>query len=89
MALKNHRDKFVAHALRQTRAEKKALAGSQASIENAKYGFEVDLLQETVKVVDLWYRGVVGGIVNWDLLRETSETRARALWHGCKIQVLA
>ena len=71
----------LAHALVETRAEKKGIVAPM------KYGDEQALLRETTRIIEELYLWVTG--TNFDLSdnRELQARRARALWSNCKFDV--
>lgn len=81
VSVKNMRDRFLAHALVETRAEKKGIVAPM------KYGDEQALLRETTRIIEELYLWVTG--TNFDLSdnRELQARRARALWSNCKFDV--
>ena len=81
-AVRNLRDKSLAHLLEQTREE------IQRTVMPVKYGDERDLINETIKIVDGLMLGILGVDYGWENSRRIASNNARALWEGCKIEVL-
>lgn len=81
-AVRNLRTKYLAHLLERTREEKRR------SVVPVKYGDERDLFDETIKIVDGLTLGIMGVDRGWDNSRRMASENARALWEGCKIEVL-
>lgn len=81
-ALRNLRDKHLAHSLSITRAEK---AGP---VDQAKYGHERDVLEETCAIVEKLYCWVNGTSFSVKDSREIDRKNAHALWGGCRFDVL-
>ncbi len=78
----NLRNKHLAHSLSATRAEK---AGPVGAI---KYGDERDILDATCDIVEKLYCWVNGASFSIADSREIDGKNARALWGGCKFEVL-
>ena len=81
-AVKNLRDKHLAHLLERTRAEK---AGP---VEPMKHGDERPLIEETIEIVEGLHLGIIGSAYDFKNSREIASKNAQALWGGCKIEVL-
>ena len=78
----NLRNKHLAHLLEQTREERKR------AVAPSKHGDERDLLEETIKIVDGLMLGIKGVDCGWQNSRRIASKNARALWAGCKFDVL-
>lgn len=78
----NHRDKFLAHSLSQTRAEKNGPVGPMM------YGYERDLIWKTVAIVHRLHLGVNGAGFTWKDSVRIARKNAEALWLGCTFKVL-
>ena len=81
-AVRNLRDKHLAHLLERTQAEK---AGPVVPM---KHGDAKDLLEETIEIVEGLHLGIVGSEHDSKKSREIASKSARALWEGCKFEVL-
>lgn len=81
-ALRNLRDKNLAHSLSITRAEN---AGPVAPV---KYGHERDILNETCGIVEKLYCRVNGTSFSIADSREIDRENAHALWDGCRFEAL-
>lgn len=81
VSLRNARDKYLAHSLETTTAEK---AGK---VEPVKPGAERELLEATIPIIERLYRWT-----NADFSvaqsREIDRKNAHALWGGCTFEVL-
>jgi hypothetical protein len=53
-----------------------------------KYGYEKTLLERTVPIVDDLYLGVCQTGFRWDDSREMAKRYAKALWYGCRFEVI-
>lgn len=81
-SVKNLRDKHLAHQLEYTYAEQ------QGTIQPMKYGDEVDLLKETIDIIDALTIGIDGANFDFDEVRYIARNFADALWKGCTIKAL-
>ena len=82
-ALRNLRDKHLAHSLSITHAEK---AGP---VDQVKYGHERDILEETCDIVEKLYCWVNGTSLSVSDVRKIDRNNAHALWSGCRFDVLS
>lgn len=81
-AILNLRDKHIAHALSETRREKKG------TITPIKYGDEKEILETTISLVEglyLWVSGTSFDMV--DESRSIARKRAKELWNHCKFEI--
>ena len=81
-AVRNLRNKHLAHLLEQTWAE---MVGPVAPM---KHGDEKDLIEETIDIVEGLHLGIIGSAYDLKRSREIARENARALWGGCRIEVL-
>lgn len=81
MSVKNMRDRFLAHALEETFAEKRG------QVAPMKYGDERKLLEFTTDAIETLYLWVTG--TNFDLAenRRLQAKYARALWENCSFDI--
>lgn len=80
--LVNHRDKNLAHALSESRAESRGVAFSQP-----KYGDEAKLLRASIMVADRLYLGIANTSFDFDATRTFARKNAEALWHSCRFDI--
>lgn len=83
-AIKLIRNKHLAHCLTQTREE----MASDEAVAKMKYGYERDLLRETVEIVQQLYRWVNGS--DFDMVGECTnraQENAEDLWYNCKFEI--
>jgi hypothetical protein len=80
-ALRNYRDKYLAHSLSKTRREK---AGPVPEI---KYGYERKILDETIPIFDGLLLGISNSSYSWEQYKENAVMCAEALWGACKFEV--
>jgi len=78
----NLRDKHLAHALSETRREKKV--GPQPPM---KYGDERKMLEATLPIVEALYCWVNGTSLSFENSREIDRRNAKALWEACKFTI--
>lgn len=82
ISIKNIRDKYIAHALTETRQERKGI------VRSMKCGDEIELLQDSIDLVQklsLWLNGS-----NIDMNREfrrAEKEQAEELWHNCHFDI--
>jgi hypothetical protein len=76
-ALKNLRDKYLAHALDATRAEAKG-----SPIRSARYGDEQGLLTETTEIIECLYLRVCGTNFDLEENRAMHGRHAAELWEN-------
>lgn len=81
-ALKNLRDKYLAHALDATVAESKG-----SPIRAAKYGDEQKLLQETIEIIEGLYLRVSGTNFDLEENRAMHGRHAEELWRSCTFKI--
>lgn len=81
-SITNLRDKSLAHSLTITNMEK------SGPVDPMKYGYERDVLNETVLIVEGLYLGVNGASFDFDESRRIAESNAKALWDGCRFNVV-
>ncbi|MES5485471.1 hypothetical protein QMZ05_22205 [Bradyrhizobium sp. INPA03-11B] len=79
-ALRNHRDKYLAHSLRSTRREK---LGPIASL---KYGNETAVLEKSLPIVEALYCWVNGTSISLAESQESDRKNAIALWGACRFE---
>jgi hypothetical protein len=77
VALRNLRDKRLAHLLSHTHWEK------HGPIQGVKYGDETKLLDVSVRMMEGLYLGVCGTSFNFGDSRLIDRKYARALWSAC------
>lgn len=80
-AVRNVRDKFIAHSLRQTNLEKKE------GVQNMQYGDEKLLLWKAIVIVDALYCGVNGTGFAWKASINMARRNAAELWNNCSFQI--
>jgi hypothetical protein len=81
VSVKNMRDRYLAHALDETRAEKRG------QVAPMRYGDERELLQRTTEIIETLYLWVKG--THFDLAenRELQAKYALALWGRCRFDI--
>lgn len=80
-SIMNLRDKSLAHSLAVTRREK---AGP---VEPMKYGYERDLLNDSIAIVEALHLGVNGTSIDFAQSRSIGEKNAKALWEACTFNI--
>jgi hypothetical protein len=80
ISLHNLRDKKLAHLLSYTRREKHGPIGT------VKYGYETELLDASVRIVQALYLGVCGTSLDFNESRRIDRKYAKALWHACSFK---
>jgi hypothetical protein len=80
-ALRNHRDKHLAHSLTSTRREK------DGPIAPVKYGYETELLDASILIVEKLFCWVNGKSFSIEESRRIDRDCAEALWKGCHFKV--
>ena len=53
-----------------------------------KLGYEKDLLEETIQIVDDLHFSINGAGFSWQKSRHIARKNAAALWEGCTFNVL-
>src|SRR6516164_3496660 len=81
-SIMNLRDKHLAHALSETRREKKV--GPQPPM---KYGDERKMLEATLPIVEVLYCWVNGTSLSFQTSREIDRRNAKALWEACTFTI--
>lgn len=83
VSVKNMRDRYLAHALDETRAEKRG------QVAPMKYGDERELLHRTTDIIETLYLWVKG--THFDLAdnRQQQAKYAQALWGKCRFEIAA
>ena len=79
ISLMNFRDKNLAHALEQTRREKKGQV-----IPPPKYGAEGSILIRSVVIVDAFHRCLNGSEFDWQGSVQIAQRNAEELWSRCR-----
>ncbi len=82
-AVRNLRNKHVAHYLTETKAEKEG-----APIDAPKYGDERTLLEETLPIVQTLYLWINGVGLSFDESRAIDQKCAKSLWDACTFKIL-
>ncbi len=82
--LRNLRHKRIAHLFTETNEEKR----HGQPIDPPKYPEVESLMDMTISIVDDLNISIRGAAFMWDDSRELAIRRAKALWHGCRIEVL-
>ena len=80
-AMRNFRDRHVAHSLEQTRLEQRE------TVANMKYGYERLLLKRAIMLVDRFYLAINGVGFAWSASVEIARSNAAALWEGTTFKV--
>lgn len=81
-AIRNHRDKHLAHSLTETHREKRG------PVPPAKYGYERRILGKTIVIVNRLYLGINDVGFSWTESFRIARKNAEALWNGCTFKVL-
>jgi hypothetical protein len=81
-AVRNLRDKHLAHSLASTHRETK-----RGPIPPMKYGDETALIEESVPIIEGLYRWVYGSSFSIRDSQDIDRKNAEALWKGCKFNV--
>jgi hypothetical protein len=81
-ALRNHRDKYLAHSLTSTRREK---AGGPMT--PVKYSYAIELFDASIPIVEKLHRWVTGKGFEIEQSQKISRKCAEALWKGCTFEV--
>jgi hypothetical protein len=81
-ALRNHRDKYLAHSLTSTHREK--AGGPPAPV---KYDYATELFDVSIPIVEKLHRWVTGKSFEIAQSQKISRKCAEALWKGCKFMV--
>ena len=81
LSILNVRDKSLAHSLSTTHRER---AGPVAA---AKYGYERDLLSNSISIVKALYLGVNGADFDLESSQRRNRRNAKSLWEGCTFQI--
>ena len=76
-ALQNLRDKRLAHLLAYTRREK------HGPVAAVKFGYETELLETSLKIIQCLYLGVCGTSLNFTDSRRIDRKYTKALWGAC------
>jgi len=82
-ALKNHRDKYLAHSLASTWREKKA----GEPMRPVKYAYTNELFEKSITIVEPLHRWVTGKGFSIAESQKISKKCAAALWNGCTFTV--
>jgi len=80
-AVRNFRDKFVAHSLRETKLEKRE------TVKNMRYGDEKVFLWKAIAIVDALHCGINGTGFAWQSSINMSRRNAALLWNNCTFQI--
>lgn len=80
-ALKNFRDKHLAHVLTQTYREKRR------SVRQPKYGEEKKTLDKTTRIVSLLHLGINGSDFDFENSHRIAKKQAEDLWHHCTFDI--
>gem|GEM_PF-2012890 len=81
VSVKNMRDRYLAHALDGTRAEKRG------EVVPMKYGDERKLLEITTDAIETLYLWVKGTHFDLDDNRKLQARYAQALWGNCRFEI--
>lgn len=85
-AIRNYRDKHIAHALTRTWLEvKKAKAGD--TVDAMKNGDARWLFRRTVAIANNLYLTINGRSFSWGDSIRIAERNAREFWHSCRFQL--
>lgn len=82
IALRNHRDKYLAHSLTSTHREK--AGGSLAPV---RYDYAIELFETSIPIVEKLHRWVTGKGFEIAQSQKISRKCAEALWKGCRFAV--
>jgi len=80
-AVKNWRDKHIAHSLELTKLEEKE------TVRAMKFGEEKHLLWKAVSIVDALHIGINGTGMSWTLSVRMARRNARMLWRNCHFNI--
>ncbi|OAI45079.1 hypothetical protein AYO42_03490 [Rhizomicrobium sp. SCGC AG-212-E05] len=80
-SIMNLRDKSLAHSLAATRREK------DGPIEPMKVGYERDILNASVEIVDALHIGINNASFDFTQTRHICEKNAKALWEACTFDI--
>jgi hypothetical protein len=81
--MRNFRDKYLAHRLVQTRAEKRATA----KIGNPRYATAARVLKDSMRLMNLIYNMVSGAGYSFESSRESAEHCHAELWNNCRFSI--
>lgn len=81
-ALRNHRDKYLAHSLESTHREEKS-----GPMPPVKYDYAIELFVISIPIVEKLHRWVTGKGFEIAQSRKISRKCAEALWTGCRFTV--
>jgi hypothetical protein len=81
-SIMNLRDKHLAHSLSETRLEKKV-----GVVAPMRYGDERNILEATIPIVEVLYRGVNGKGFSIADSKEIDRQNAQALWSRCTFNI--
>jgi hypothetical protein len=81
-SIMNLRDKHIAHALTETRRERRV-----GFVDPMKYGDEKDMLDTSLSIVQRLFSGVNGTSFDFDASRKIDRKNAEALWSACKFDI--
>jgi len=82
-ALRNHRDKHLAHSLAATRREKK----KSEPLPPVRYGYAIELFEASIPIFEKLYHSVTGKGFEIAQSQKISRKCAEALWRGCTFKV--
>lgn len=86
IAMKNFRDKYLAHSLAATRRDKVAAAAG-LSVAKMKYSDARWLYRRTLAIIDNLHTAINGAGFNWSDSVRISRRNARSLWMNCNFDL--
>lgn len=84
-SMRNFRDKFLAHSIEKTWAEK-TRAAQKRPLPLVSHGDDVWLLDHTQKILDLLHSALNGVQFPWSEIRNEAKQSADSLWTGVTIE---
>jgi hypothetical protein len=82
-ALRNHRDKYLAHSLTSTRREEKS-----GLMPPVRYDYAIELFDKSIPIVEKLLRWVTGKGFEIAQSQKISRRCAQASWEGCRFEVV-